>query len=526
MARISKAMLAWKGEDMQYDFSAQFLRILAPDTTFGEAWESLCEVLLRSELAAASIVRLRSPDRGVDILCRSENTAFQCKSSERGAFGRIGAASSIQSLRTAVRHKDSLEWLKYCFATNTDYTGASYEKIIARAKKLGLSSDQLEFFGPAYWDSLCTAHSDAVRDRFDYRVTVRERELYAALKKVTAKIMPASLSAMGVDEAMPIVLTNNLNSVEVELPLLESLTAEEHIKAMLELLGLSEFLLGDSHLGIALTPLFSLRFRGNELRGVLSVLDLDIRPGDKLELHLKLGLEALAAYDTFRESSPDDVGVLIGRAEVLVSIGDLDEALRNYQMIVDQYPENVLAATGRAEVLKAMGRLADSEAAYDAVIAVHPQDVVAKTGRAEVLKAMGRLVEAEAAFDAIIALHPEDVVVKNGRAEVLKAQGRLEVAEVKASDEESLLNDSEMEDAEAKGQRTPGPETAAANEFIQAQARVDLASLLQDTIWKAARRLLVLNEDDARNGFDNSHPYWTDPNSSDPYGSDPRPLAS
>ena len=121
---------------MRHDFSAHFLRILPPDTNFGDAWESLCETLLCGEYGATSIIRLRPPDCGVDILHRVEGTAFQCKSSERGAFGTINAIESVKSLDTACKHRSDIEWLEYCFATNANYTGAGYKKIMAHAKKL------------------------------------------------------------------------------------------------------------------------------------------------------------------------------------------------------------------------------------------------------------------------------------------------------------------------------------------------------------------------------------------------------
>ena len=123
---------------MRYDFSSEFLRIVPPDKSFAEAWESLCEILLRSELDSTKLIRLRPPDLGVDILYRGEKKAFQCKSSERGVYGRIDAEESAKSLETAIKHKSALGWGQYSFATNADYTGAGYQKILLRARKKGL----------------------------------------------------------------------------------------------------------------------------------------------------------------------------------------------------------------------------------------------------------------------------------------------------------------------------------------------------------------------------------------------------
>ena len=51
---------------MKHDFSAQFMRVLPPDTSFADAWESLCYVLPDAEHGDQSLIRLRPPDKGVD----------------------------------------------------------------------------------------------------------------------------------------------------------------------------------------------------------------------------------------------------------------------------------------------------------------------------------------------------------------------------------------------------------------------------------------------------------------------------
>ncbi len=104
---------------MRHDFSAHFLRVQPPDTSFSEAWESLCFDLLRRDIGSNGLVRLRPPDRGIDILHRPGTRAYQCKSTQAGALGSIPAEASVESLSTAVQHRESLEWTKYCFATRS-----------------------------------------------------------------------------------------------------------------------------------------------------------------------------------------------------------------------------------------------------------------------------------------------------------------------------------------------------------------------------------------------------------------------
>lgn len=133
---------------MRYSFSAEFLRVLPPDTTFGNAWESLCFELLAAEHGLHGLQRLNAPDSGIDILRRSTGTAFQCKSDKRGAFGSLSAAESIKSLKAAVDARSEIEWRCYSYATNANYTGGAIKSILAEATALDITNDKIEFLGP------------------------------------------------------------------------------------------------------------------------------------------------------------------------------------------------------------------------------------------------------------------------------------------------------------------------------------------------------------------------------------------
>jgi tetratricopeptide (TPR) repeat protein len=148
--------------------------------------------------------------------------------------------------------------------------------------------------------------------------------------------------------------------------------------------------------------------------------------GDAL-LNMQRLDKALKAY---QQAEAFGAGVVAknGRAEVLKSMGKLDDALAAYNVAITEHPENDVSKRGRAEVLKAIGELNEALNAYNEIILEHPEDVIAKNGRAEVLKTMGKLDDALAAFDEIILEHPEDVIAKNGRAEVLKTMGKLDDA--------------------------------------------------------------------------------------------------
>ena len=166
----------------KYDFSTHFLRIVPPDTNFGEAWESLCYDLLNADEIDPHIYRLNSPDCGIDILCPNVNRAFQCKSDERGAGGSISAEKSIESLKMAYKNKQKFDWYSYFFCTNANYTGNAISKIKEEITKLGLSQSDVIFLGPEYWDNLCTKYNQVIEDRFYYRITASEKHVIDALK--------------------------------------------------------------------------------------------------------------------------------------------------------------------------------------------------------------------------------------------------------------------------------------------------------------------------------------------------------
>ncbi len=182
---------------MRYSFSREFMTVEEPDASFHDAWESLCEVLLRKEFPSEEIVRLRAPDLGVDILRRSQEKAYQCKSSVHGATGRLRIRQSTMSLERAFKHQTSLDWHRYIFATNTSYTGTALQKILGKADELGIPRENVVFRGPDYWEKLCVAHSAAVAGRFFYKVSASEKRLLDEAKEIAH---PDSMTLLAIAE--------------------------------------------------------------------------------------------------------------------------------------------------------------------------------------------------------------------------------------------------------------------------------------------------------------------------------------
>lgn len=274
---------------MRYDLSAQFLRILPPDTNFGEAWESLCYDLLCAELKDTGLMRLSPPDLGIDILNRRLHQAYQCKSDERGAFGAISAASSIDSLTTAFKHRKRLGWKQYFFCTNSNYTGTALTKILKIVDSLGLDSSEVDFKGPKYWDDLCSRHFEQVSHRFDYRITITEKQVVESLKEAGYFERYLKEFEMKIRNArFSLVIKNNRTPLEIIIPFSEELTVENCLDAVKSILGISLDWTNFVDIGTSAGPSLSLTVNRIAQGFSQKIADLSLKPGDKLELWVKI----------------------------------------------------------------------------------------------------------------------------------------------------------------------------------------------------------------------------------------------
>jgi hypothetical protein len=244
---------------MKYNFSAQFLKVIPPNTSFGDTWDAFCLSLLQQEDGHQHYLSLKAPDRGVDILNRIDNTAIQCKSDERGALGTISPTNSIESLKTAVQHKGSIGWVKYSFATNANYSGDGVEKIFAVATTHGLNKGDIEFLGPEYWSSLCEKHLDTVKHFLDYRLTYTEAEVEEAFRK--ARYYDEYVKkyvALIKEDCITIEVANNKIPIVLSIPFSKELTIEQCLNVAKSLLGLSLNTEHYSDIGTSAKPSLSL----------------------------------------------------------------------------------------------------------------------------------------------------------------------------------------------------------------------------------------------------------------------------
>ncbi|QDV59111.1 hypothetical protein [Rosistilla oblonga] len=274
---------------MKFDFSAQFLRVNPPETNFGDAWESLCYTLLDAELNDPSLIRLRPPDKGVDILHRSARRAFQCKSNEQGAFGTMSSTESVKSLKRGVGEREALGWNSYVLATNANYTGSAYTTIRETATELGLDDDQLDLFGPEHWDKLCVRHTDLIADRFDYRIPVPKPRVVKAFENQRYYPNYVSQYSDQVQKSDLVVrITNNRTAAVLEVPFSPDLTVKHLVDVVKDVLGVSLDWTNYHDLGTSAGPSIALTLDQKKQTFKTKIGDLNLGPDQEMQFWITL----------------------------------------------------------------------------------------------------------------------------------------------------------------------------------------------------------------------------------------------
>lgn len=274
---------------MKYNFSSDFMKILPPDSNFGEAWESLCHHLLCVEHGHNGFIRLNPPDRGIDIFHQPESRAYQCKSNESGAVATIEATESIKSLKTASSCRDIFEWNQYCFATNANYSGVGFEKILSTATELGINKKLIEHLGPEYWSSLCEKHSSTIEDRFDFRIQVTEEQVIEAFRKARYYDEYVSKYAEEIKKAnFTLVISNNRTPTEIEIPFSPELTVEQYVDVAKSLMGISLDWTNFDDLNTSAGPSISIIIDRKAQPFSTKIKELPVKPGDKLEVWIQI----------------------------------------------------------------------------------------------------------------------------------------------------------------------------------------------------------------------------------------------
>jgi len=208
---------------MKYNFSANFLKIVSPDSNFGQAWETICDILLRAEYNDTSQIRIKAPDKGIDIYRQSEEIAYQCKSSELAIHGNIDATECINSIISAVNVKNSINWNKYFIATNSNFTGTAFQRLQDFLKAENITN--VEQLGPAYWSDLAEKHLNKISNYLDYRLQLTEQEVFEAFKK--AKYYDTYIQKYEEEISTQIYIvevSNNRTPIKLKIPFSPNLT--------------------------------------------------------------------------------------------------------------------------------------------------------------------------------------------------------------------------------------------------------------------------------------------------------------
>jgi tetratricopeptide (TPR) repeat protein len=138
--------------------------------------------------------------------------------------------------------------------------------------------------------------------------------------------------------------------------------------------------------------------------------------------------EGLPLIDRSIAAAPGNVGFLDNRAQVLMQMGLLDEALRDAQAataLEARFPEGWLHL---AQVLRRLGRARDSLAAVNRALALDPGHVAATYHAALLAFEAGRPDAAEAGFVRVLARDPRHAGALNNLGIVQRESGRAEAA--------------------------------------------------------------------------------------------------
>lgn len=171
------------------------------------------------------------------------------------------------------------------------------------------------------------------------------------------------------------------------------------------------------------------------------------------------GEGALAAFDRALALLPDFADAVMGRAEVLDSLGRSDEARGEYErarrlwaalpagaadrryifrrrgyfafetaaydLVRSNVRSRILPQLAHGHALLAQGRAAEALDSYERALKVNPALSDALALKGEALSALGRYEEAIAIFDGVLTANPKDAETLNSRGIARAALGRL-----------------------------------------------------------------------------------------------------
>jgi tetratricopeptide (TPR) repeat protein len=141
-------------------------------------------------------------------------------------------------------------------------------------------------------------------------------------------------------------------------------------------------------------------------------------------LLLKLGDEAITAFDTALRDDLEDSEAQFSKARLMADLGRQEAALEAYEAGLSLRPDHAPAHFSRGLALQKLLRHEEALAAYDEALRYHPHHAEAHANRAVALVALRRLEEALEAFDTALGLDPDNAAALSNRGKLLKELGR------------------------------------------------------------------------------------------------------
>jgi tetratricopeptide (TPR) repeat protein len=138
--------------------------------------------------------------------------------------------------------------------------------------------------------------------------------------------------------------------------------------------------------------------------------------------------EALHLLDLASDLRADDPSVLLARAELLASMGMLDQAYEALEASSASRPDDVNVLFSMADILRLRGQYQDAIAMADRVLAIEPGHVLALGTKGAALAALDQYADALQALDVALGISPDYVFGLGFKAEVLRLTGQFQDA--------------------------------------------------------------------------------------------------
>jgi hypothetical protein len=215
---------------MQWYFCPPVFEI-EPETSFDEAWESFCSLILNLENETTEIHRRSPPDFGIDLFWQVQKIAYQCKAVASGKSGDFSATKAIASIQQAKLNRNITNWERYVICSNVEITGAQEEKI-----RRVLPS--VEFLTPGYWRLACERHKNLITSRFRRLVRVSENTVATGINEKFLRSYVDELQRKFRKKSLTLLVYSNKRREIYEVPASPLMSVDDFLNVLISLFDL------------------------------------------------------------------------------------------------------------------------------------------------------------------------------------------------------------------------------------------------------------------------------------------------